>query len=475
MKKTVEIIKGFFAKDLLWKVFSLIVAVALWFVVMNTLNPTETKTFTANLSFVNEAVLTEGDTAFTIINKKDIENTKVTLKVKGTRPALDELAKAKNRANISAYVDLKQLSTVTLQDSNEVQNVTLSVTPKLPDNIFLYSYEIVSCTPGTVEAKIDRLQSETMKLQLNITGELKSGYNASEPICETDTVKITGPKSMFNNVAAVKAGVDIAGKTDDVNVSVAPAVYDTNGQLMELFTVEPAVIDVSISINKQWQIPVTAPETVGELNENLVLESIEYEPKTVEVEGTLSDINKVSSIQVPAVNLSAIEHTETFSYDIRPSLKGTELKLKNNSATEIKVTVTVNAKAARDVAINQADFQITGLADGLSADIDVANVTIYGAQEVIDTVTAAQLAPKLDLSGQTTGWHSVSFSITPPENVEVRVEPRVTVVIKNKEQVPTHTEAVPENEPTTQAALPSEETTEGSSEEQTEHSNEIEQ
>lgn len=446
MKKILEIIKGFFAKDLLWKVFSLVVAVALWFVVMNTLNPTEVKSFTADLTFINESVLTENE--IVIINKKEIENTKVTIKVKGTRPALDELTKAKNKAEIKAYIDLKQLNGTELEELPK--NISLSVTPKLPDNIFLYSYEIVSCTPNNVEVNADKLKSETMKLQLDVTGQLKSGYNAASPVCETDTVRITGPESMFDQVAAVKASVDISGKTDDVNVSVAPAVYDTEGVLMELFTVEPDVIDVSIGINKQWQIPVKAPEITGQLNENLVLESVEYEPKQVEVEGSIEDINKVPNIQVPTVDLSTIEHTQTFSYDIRPSLKGTDLQLKSGSPTEVKVTVTVNSKASRDVTIKQGDFEISGLSEGLEADIEDVNITIYGAQELIDSIDAKQLKPVMDLSGQGIGWHNIAFEVTLPENVEIRVTPSTSVVISSRTEQTVHTETVTEEEPSSE-------------------------
>lgn len=464
MKKAKEIIKGFFTKDIILKVFSLAAAIGLWFVVMNTLNPTEVKSFTTDLTFINEAALTEGesDGGLTIINKQNIEKTKVAIKVKGTRPALDELSKSKNRAEIKAYVDLKQLGGITLDETPQTLN--LVVTPKLPDNIFLYSYEIVSCTPKSVEAQVDRLKSETMKLQLDVTGQLKSGYDSNEPVCDTDTVRITGPASMFSKVGTVKAGVDITGKTDNVEVSVAPAVYDKDGNIMELFTVEPAVIDVSVGIKKQWQIPVTEPEVTGQLNENLVLEGIEYEPKNVEVEGSIEDINKVPSIHVPAVDLSAIEHTQTFTYDIRPSLKGTDLQLKNSSDTEIKVTVTVNAKASRDITINQGDFNITGLADELTAHIDPVNITVYGSQEFIDAISAKQLAPAIDLSGQTVGWHNLTFAVTLPDNVEMRSTPTATVIITNKNNQTVDTEPETQTETVTEEEVQGEQVSENGNE-----------
>jgi YbbR domain-containing protein len=179
-------------------------------------------------------------------------------------------------------------------------------------------------------------------------------------------------------------------------------------------------------------MPIKEPEVIGELNDNLVLKSIEYSPKSVEVEGSLDDINKVQSIELPAVNLSTIENTQTFTYDIRPSFKGTDLQLKDGQPTEVQVVVTVNAKASRDITLTQKDFTITGLAADLTSKIEDVNVTLYGEEEYISSITASQLAPKLDLTEQTEGWHSLPVEITLPENVQMRTKPSVTVVITNK-------------------------------------------
>jgi YbbR domain-containing protein len=428
MMKPIEAIKGFFSQDLAWKIFSLVIAILLWFVVMNTLNPTEVKSFTTNLTFVDESVL--NDNNIIITNRAELEQTKVTIKVKGTRPALDELSKPKNKAEIKAYVELKQLNNINME--NAPQEFSLSITPKLPDNIFLYSYDITSCTPKYVDAQVDRLKSETMRLKLNVTGSGKSGYNVSDPVCDVDTVTVTGPQSMFDKVASVTVSVDITDKTSNVDASVAPVVCDADGNPLTLFTVDPSIVDVSVSINKQWQMPVKEPEVIGELNDNLVLKSIEYTPKSVEVEGSLDDINKVQSIELPAVNLSAIENSQTFTYDIRPSFKGTNLQLKDGQPTEVQVVVTVNAKASRDITLTQKDFTITGLAADLTSEIEDVNVTLYGEEEYISSITAAQLAPKLDLKDQTEGWHSLPVEITLSDNVQMRTKPSATVVITNK-------------------------------------------
>ena len=439
MKKIVQVIKAFFAKDLLWKIFSIVVAVFLWFFVMNTLNPTETKTFSANITFTNESVL--GDNNITILNEEEIKQTRVSIRVTGTRPALDELSKAENRSGITAYIDLKQLST--MGDVDGVQEVSLNVTPKLPGNIYTYSYEIASYSPNMVDAQIDALKSEIMKVQFDVTGELAPGYNADAPVCDTDTVTVTGPESEFNMVSSVRAGIDLTDKDGDVSVAVAPAVYDIDGNIMENFTVDPSVIDVSVGISRRWQIPVVEPEVTGELDENLVLESIDYSPKYIEVEGDIDEINDVESIHLPAIDLSTIESTQTTTYDVRPSLKDTDIQLVDGSPTEVTVTVTVTAKASRDITISGDDISVTGLGSGLSAQVSDVRLTLSGEETAIDALTTAQLSPSVDLSGLGSGWHSVELSLTLPDNVEVRNIPNVSVFVESTEEA---TEATQDEE-----------------------------
>lgn len=436
MKKIVTLVKNFIAKDFLWKMISLFGAVILWFIVMNTLDPTEVKSFSTNITFTNESVLTERESPVMITNQKEIEEARVVIKVKGTRPALDELSRPENREAISAYIDLKQLSKVDFDNQIFPFDESLVITPKLPENIFLYSYEIVSCSPNTEVATFDSVKSETRKLHLNVGGEVKSGYNASTPQYDSDTVTITGPAGMYSKISEVRADIDVTGKTGDLSFSVAPAVYDKDGNKMELFKVDPAVIDVTMSINKEWELPVKEPETTGEINENLVLESIEYEPKSVSVEGTIEDINKVPEITVPAVALASIEHTQTFTYDIRPSLKDTQLKIKDGSPTEVKVTVTVTAKASRDVTLKQEDFTVSGLASGLAADIETVNITIYGPQAVLDGIKAKDLKPVLDLTDKKEGWYNLPYTITLPDKADVRVTPSAAVVVRDSNSKP---------------------------------------
>ena len=89
--------KKFMSDDIMLKIVSLIIAVFLWFIVMNTINPTEVRNYPASIVFENASVLKEQ--GLTMVNEGDFEDTKINLRVEATRPALDELSKNNYKNN----------------------------------------------------------------------------------------------------------------------------------------------------------------------------------------------------------------------------------------------------------------------------------------------------------------------------------------------------------------------------------------
>ena len=76
-------------KDASWKLLSVFIAVCLWFVVINMENPVEYRVFTANIDIVNISAAEEA--GMTITNAKEIENTKVSVRLMGKRIVLDKI------------------------------------------------------------------------------------------------------------------------------------------------------------------------------------------------------------------------------------------------------------------------------------------------------------------------------------------------------------------------------------------------
>ena len=85
-------------KDIGWKVFSLVLAIGLWFIVINIKNPEETMTFTIPVEIQNLNVIEANN--LIIANFDEIEDKHITLNIRGTRLTLDKLKNNKKYLDV---------------------------------------------------------------------------------------------------------------------------------------------------------------------------------------------------------------------------------------------------------------------------------------------------------------------------------------------------------------------------------------
>ena len=72
--------KSKFTMDIGWKLLSLIIAIGLWFMVINTENPVETRSYTAAIQLQNEEALTER--GYVVVNDDELSSTRVTVRLR---------------------------------------------------------------------------------------------------------------------------------------------------------------------------------------------------------------------------------------------------------------------------------------------------------------------------------------------------------------------------------------------------------
>ncbi len=397
-------VRNFFSRNLLWKLFSLCVAVFLWFIVMNTINPTEVKTFQASVSLENMSSLTEQ--GYMISNLKDIEDYSVTIRVEATRPALDELSKSENRNNIRARIDLSRIE---INENDEFpKTYSMVVAPSLPSNLYTYSYNIYSYYPTVCEIEVDKAVSKTVPIEIRTDGTPASGYLADDPVSDVTEVTVTGPQHIIDTADKVVAVIDITGEKQDVNENCELIVYDENDTELEGFIIEPESVNVSVNIRKNHTVKIDEPRTVGSLPDYLELVSVDWSPKSIDV--ISEDENAVESVSLPVIDLTQISGSETRVINISDVLENSGLEAESGQEN-ITVTINVKLKSGEKYTIPAEAISITGLGAGLEAEVtDDVTVEIGG----VDNVNVLSLMPSVDLSGLGEGTHSVTVTLSLP-------------------------------------------------------------
>lgn len=442
-------IKNFFSQEPLWKIFSLIVAIFMWFVVMNTINPTEIKTFSASVSLDNMEEL--NSKGYVVSNLSDFENLSISIKVEGTRPALDELSKSAAKNNIKAKIDLAKIDVT--NDQTFPKTYSVIIAPSLPGNSYMYSYDITSYYPTVAEVIIDQAGSKTVPVELKTYGSPLSGYVADKAESEVSEVTVTGPLSEVSKVEKAVATIDITNASAMVEKSCTMTVYDDTDTILESFVVSPSQIPVSVNIKKSSTLKINEPNTKGALPGHLELTSIDWSPKSINV---ISDSPNIpESINLPDVDLTAINKETTISVDIRDTLKKFNAEAENSKETTVKITVNVGVKSAEEYSIPSNIINVTGLAPILNVTMP-DNVKIeVGGVENIDVYT---LAPTVDVTGLGEGKYTLPLKLNLPPNATLKEDAEITVEITNKSEEnndPPVNSETPETENTT---IPPEET-----------------
>lgn len=436
-------IKNFFSRDLLWKICSLAIAVFMWFLVMNTINPTEIKTFTAPITFENMEALTEK--GYIVSNIQDFDSATVTIKVEASRPALDALSKAESKNSIKAKIDLSKIEID--QNADFPYSVTAAIVPSLPNSSYLYNYDISSYYPNGAEIEIDKAETRTIPVELATYGSPMSGYVAEDATSDTEEVEVTGPKSVINNVEKVVATIDITNSKETLSKDCKMTVYDTNNMALKGFIIEPNTISVSVVIKKNNAIKIEEPVTTGNLPDQLELLSIDYSPKTIDATSLNDKVPE--SITLPPIDLTSITKETTRAIDISGILEkaGLESKIK-----KINVTIKVGVKSAEDYVIQTSAIKTIGLNPNYNVSFDKDEITLeIGGASNIDI---SALAPNIDITNLSLGKHTVPLKLTLPANAVMSEDPVVDIEITAKSTTPvekaSEVETTPATEPTTE-------------------------
>ncbi len=425
LRKISEKLIKYVSKNFGWKLFSVVCAVVLWFIVMNIINPTEMQTFSVNVTFLNEDKLTER--GFAVINKEEIENTRIDIKVKSTRTALDELSK--NKKEITATVDLKQFAMLYAEDLNEPFKV--AVTPVIPTS-YVYTYELVNFIPAEISVKLDNVVEVEKEVNVDSEGELSNGYLAGETVVMPPVVKVKGASSIIDKIDSVKVFLDVSDVSEGFQEKFKPVAFDKNGNELSSIVIEPETVQVSIGIYKYGKIPVEQPTVEGSPGEGFEISKIEWEPKYIEVVGEEEEVSNVGAIK-PVIKINGeSENRIVKTFDVNAHIAKNKLSIKSGTKKEVTVTIDLTQTYEKEISIRNENISF----EGADADREVyltgdVKIKVKGAKEIIDGLNESDIKGKINVSGLSEGTHpSLKVEFELPEGVELSEESFTDVKIE---------------------------------------------
>ncbi len=426
MRKFIDILAGNFGL----KLFSLITAIVLWFIVMNLTNPTTEKSISVSLEIVGEDKVTENN--LVLLNREKLKSTSVNLLIGGSASGLVQLQKS---GKLRAYIDLTPIDILHSLDLGQEQPVRVKY-----DLDGVQGFKVLSINPEITNIVLDKYVSQTLPVTVKKIGTDEPGYITSEPVASPSEVTVKGPLSIVSTVKEIHAQVDVTDAIEsfsDVSSKLTVLSLE-NKDITSKVDIDSQDVLISVEVGKYAKIPFVPPTITGEAAKGFRITEIEIWPQYVEVEGNSADIKALKQVTLNPVDVTGITANKVQSFDMNEYLVGTNLKLKEGADAVAYLTVHVEQLIKKRIPINSSQIEIRGLAEGTDVSVDPEElfVEVTGLSKDIQAFEKTDLLVYIDVKDIESGIHVLPVRIDLPEGLTQTSLPEVTALITLKSDVP---------------------------------------
>ena len=277
--------------------------------------------------------------------------------------------------------------------------------------------QIVSAAPHTVTFTLESLSTETLPVDLSLSGEAAIGYQIGEVNVNPLNVVVAGAKSQVQKVKRARVSVNLSGIRENFDQTLIVEILDQDGQPVEGITVSPEFIHVTMPVSQQGGYRDVAVKVIvtGRVASGYRLTDISVFPPIVTVFAGNSELVNT----LPGV-------VETQPLDLQNAQEDINTRLALNLPEGISIvgdqTVLIQAGVSpieSSITLAGERVEITGLSSGLTAQVSptTVDVIVSGPLPLLDTLTRQDVRVTVDLTGLGVGTHQIT--------------PRVEVLISN--------------------------------------------
>lgn len=368
-------------------IYSILIAVAVWFAVSLTLYPSVPKTIekvTLDLAIGSTAA---SDSTLSVISC-DVENVKV--KVIGSRTQIASI----DSDTLTAYVDTDNIYTTGRKN--------LPVKVRSTNGI---EFEVSSIEPSTAEVVFDKYESVQFPVQPkipNVKFDENKTINSNEFSCEPNMVTITGPSSQIKKISTVYA------------VSNREMTLDSSHALssdeIQLFSEDNTIIDQSSisfdTTNFLINIPVLTVKEVGvyvqiynapaNFDQNAL--NLNMSDDTIKIASKNSQTEIPDKLEIAKIELSDITPDFSKTIDINQILE-TQNCINMSDITSITVTADSENITTKEITLDQSRINISNAPDEYDYRVitQSLNLEIAGDAETIEKITPNDIVADVNL------------------------------------------------------------------------------
>ncbi len=379
--------------------FSIFMAFTLWLVIV--INQKETM----QLTFSDIPVSVNLENTFAAENKMsiigDISEQRFTVTIKGPSYIVSSLT----ASDVSLYASAGEVDAPGTYDLQVATSASVNAA----------EYEVLNISPPTLKTTFDYIDTKDFTIVASAEGAVASkGLIAENGVisgAESDTVTITGPRSVINQIETVKASA-VVNKTLSASESFDADIvlYDANGKNIktDYLTLSTAKVKVTVPISKKKVVPVKVEfsNTPTGFKSSAIPVGVDH--KSVTVIGTPETVDKTTAVLLSAIDITTVSDTN-YKFDVSAKLPEGVRLLENIES--FKVTVDTSGFITRTFTVSEIKYK--GMPSGLKATVPntISNVKVFGPKAVISKLKASDIYAEVNLADKVAGLFTVDTSI----------------------------------------------------------------
>ena len=421
-------IKKKLTNNLLLKILSLAIALAIWLLVANINDPVVVTSYDVPVTIQNSAYLESGGKTYQVLEQQQM----VTVILRGNSSVVEN-----RTGDIQAVADLTQI--VDMDTTPVMVPVTATC-----DRV---AAEDISVVPAAIGIEIEDMVSKDFTITVTAGDTTPSAdYEVGTMEANPEKVTITGPESLIDKIDRVMAEVNTAPMNEDTTITSRLIIYDKNQDTLDetemnylKFDIGQPVVDIHVDL---WRVRGDIQLAVnysGSPAPGYQVGDVTITPSTISVAGTDEALAQLAvegnTIEIPADAIvldgqnSDVETRLTLS-EYMPD----DLMVANNVETAI-ANVSIIPEGSQEFRVATRDIAIENLDDKLRLVFDTDSVTVRvretGGQ--INDLTADEISLSADMKDRGAGDYEIQLEADLPDGYELLVPVKTLVHVSELE------------------------------------------
>lgn len=409
-------VSEFLKKDITIRIISVLIAVVLWFFVMDIDNPVGSVSVTVPLKVINEDSLVEKGI---ILKNKDYTRS-IEIFIKGRVDRINNLT-----ANeFEAVLDFSKVQ------SADEKSLAIDG-PVYVGNEDTNNFQIWDIRPGSsIKLDMERKERNPFRVEVITTGTVKENYKIIKTTVNPEIMPLEGTDSLIKSVAAIRTIVDIENLDRDLIIEKQECkVYNKNNEEIKQLS-KNLYVDIKVEVAKE--VPV-APIIKGTPAKNFIEGTPKVRPEKVLITGAPDILAKVVELKTEVLDIE----DKNASMDVaRRIVLPNGVKLAEGEREEAVVSIPIEQVIEKEIIIDRNNIVLdnTEIDNSLKYSIikENINVKVKGNKEDIERMDVVSMKPRIDVANIGEGSHSLPLRVTLPEDVRLAGEIIVDVKVEKR-------------------------------------------